>query len=76
MSAPSGTSATRRVRPVNVADNHVEVRRAPDGSLYMRSTQSIEPYPVRLTDRLEYWAAEAPNRVFLARPAAPRRKYQ
>ena len=71
MSAPSGTSATRRVRPVNVADNHVEVRRAPDGSLYMRSTQSIEPYPVRLTDRLEYWAAEAPNRVFLAQRPAP-----
>src|SRR6185436_9953634 len=71
MSAPSGTSATRRVRPVNVDDNHVEVRRAPDGSLYMRSTRSIEPYPVRLTDRLEYWAAESPDRVFLAQRPAP-----
>jgi len=71
MSASSGTSATRRVRPVNVSDNEVEVRHDPDGSLYLRSTRSIEPYPIRLTDRLEYWAAEAPDRVFLAQRPAP-----
>jgi feruloyl-CoA synthase len=61
----------RPVRPVHVGSNVAEVRRAPDGTIYLRSTTAIEPYPVRLTDRLEHWAAEAPDRVFLAqRPAA------
>ena len=67
----SGTPATRRVRPVSIADNVAEVRRAPDGSIYMRSTRAIEPYPVRITDRLEHWAAEAPDRVFLAQRPTP-----
>jgi len=70
-SATPGTSATRRVRPVSVANNVVQVRHAPDGSIYMRSTREIEPFPVRLTDRLEYWAAEAPDRVFLAQRPSP-----
>src|SRR6187549_3605057 len=63
--------AARRVRPVHIADNVADVRHAPDGTIYMRSTRSIEPYPVRLTDRLEYWAAESPDRVFLAQRPAP-----
>ena len=37
----------------------------------MRSTSSIAPYPIRITDRLEHWAAEAPDRVFLAQRPAP-----
>jgi len=67
----SGPSTTRRVRPVHVADNAAEVRRTPDGTIYMRSTTALEPYPVRLTDRLEHWAAQAPDRVFLAQRPAP-----
>ena len=67
----TGASSTRPVRAVNIAENVAAVRRAPDGTIYMRSTRSIEPYPVRLTDRLEHWAAEAPDRVFLAQRPAP-----
>jgi feruloyl-CoA synthase len=67
----TGASSARPVRAVNIADNQAEVRRASDGTIYMRSTRSIEPYPVRLTDRLEHWAAEAPDRVFLAQRPAP-----
>jgi feruloyl-CoA synthase len=68
-----GTEApnARRVRPVRIADNVAEVRHASDGTIYMRSTRSIEPYALRLTDRLEHWAAEAPDRVFLAQRPAP-----
>ena len=62
---------TRRVRLVHIADNVAEVRHAPDGSLYIGSTRSIEPYPVRITDLLEHWAAESPDRVFLAQRPAP-----
>ena len=54
---------SRRVRPVHIADNVAEVRHTPDGSIYMRSTTAMEPYAIRLTDRLEHWAAEAPDRV-------------
>jgi feruloyl-CoA synthase len=67
----AGTSSARPVRAVNIAENVAEVRRASDGSIYMRSTRAIEPYAVRLTDRLEHWAAEAPDRVFLAQRPAP-----
>jgi feruloyl-CoA synthase len=67
----SGTPTKRRVRPVHIADNVAAVRHEPDGTIYMRSTRSIEPYAVRITDRLEHWAAEAPDRVFLAQRPAP-----
>jgi feruloyl-CoA synthase len=65
------TQGARPVRPVHVADNVAEVQPTSDGTIYMRSTTAIEPYPERITDRLEYWAAEAPDRVFLAQRPAP-----
>ncbi|HEU5019810.1 MAG TPA: feruloyl-CoA synthase, partial [Pseudolabrys sp.] len=40
-------------------------RRA-DGAILLRSPQPLGPYPVKLTERLEYWATETPERVFLA----------
>jgi feruloyl-CoA synthase len=39
----------------------------PEGTLYARSPYTLGPYPARITDRLERWALEAPDRVFLAR---------
>jgi feruloyl-CoA synthase len=56
----------RRLRPVRIASIDTTVRVAPDGSVYMRSPTPLGPYPVRITDRLEYWAERAPDRVFLA----------
>jgi feruloyl-CoA synthase len=35
--------------------------------VYARSPHPLPPYPVRLTDRLEHWAAAAPDRAFLCR---------
>jgi feruloyl-CoA synthase len=43
---------------------------AVDGSLHLRSTEPLGPYAARLTDRLERFAAEAPDRVFVARRGA------
>ncbi len=40
-----------------------------DGSLVLRSTEPLQPYPARVTDRLEHWAREAPDRTFVARRA-------
>jgi feruloyl-CoA synthase len=59
------------VRPVSIADNAVEVRHDTDGTIYIRATRPIEPYPVRITDRLEHWASVAPDRVFLAQRPTP-----
>ena len=39
----------------------------PDGSLRVRNRRSFGPYPDRLIERLQYWAAAAPDRVLLAR---------
>jgi len=37
------------------------------GTLYARSPHALGSYPGRITERLEYWAAAAPHRTFLAR---------
>ena len=42
----------------------------PDGSVILRSTEALGEVPARLTDRLEHWAAVAPDRVFAARRGA------
>ena len=39
----------------------------PDGSLLLRSTEPLGWFPDRLTDSLEQWAAEAPDRTLVAR---------
>ena len=59
-------AAARRVRPVNVAAADTAVRRASDGVCYLQSRHALEPYPRRLTERLEHWAARAGDRTFLA----------
>ena len=38
-----------------------------DGSQRLRSPEALQAYPARLTDRLEHWAREAPERTLLAR---------
>jgi feruloyl-CoA synthase len=38
----------------------------PDGAFIVRSAEPLPPYPDRLGDCLRRWAAEAPDRVFLA----------
>src|SRR5882762_5343751 len=56
----------RRVRAVRVASLRAIVDRRKDGVIYVRSLQPLGKYPARVTDQLEFWAAEAPERVFLA----------
>jgi len=38
----------------------------PDGSVRVRNSTELGPYPDRLIERLQYWAAAAPDRVLLA----------
>jgi feruloyl-CoA synthase len=61
---------TRQVRKVRVLGREAVFDRRADGTIYVRSPRALAPYPVRLTDRLEHWAAEAPERTFLVQRAA------
>ena len=54
------------VRPVRLGPRDVVVERRPDGTIHLKSPHALAPYPAKLTERLEYWAATAPERVFLA----------
>src|SRR6185436_9249493 len=38
-----------------------------DGSTVLRSTEALGDYPPRLTDHLEHWARDVPDRTFVAR---------
>ena len=44
-----------------------ELQQRADGSLLLRSTEPLQPYARRLTDRLEHWAQTAPDRTLAAR---------
>ncbi|MFL6664507.1 MAG: AMP-binding protein, partial [Rhizobacter sp.] len=55
----------RDIRVGGCVSAAVEAR--PDGSTVLRSTEALHAFPDRLTDRLEHWAREAPDRVFVAK---------
>jgi feruloyl-CoA synthase len=54
------------VRPVRLGPRDVVVDRQPDGTIHLTSPHPLPPYPAKLTERLEHWAAAAPERIFLA----------
>jgi feruloyl-CoA synthase len=53
-------------RDVALGPLTAELEQRSDGSMVVRSTQSLSTGSGRLTDRLEHWADAAPDRVFLA----------
>ena len=54
------------VRPVRLGPRDVTVDRRRDGTIHLTSPHALAPYPAKLTERLEHWAATAPERIFLA----------
>jgi len=48
----------------------VAIESRADGSQVLRSTEALQPHPERVTDRLEHWANEAPERTFVAKRGA------
>lgn len=46
---------------------HATVEHRADGSIVLRSTEALGEFPPRLTDRLEHFAATAPDRTFAAK---------
>jgi feruloyl-CoA synthase len=59
-------SASRTVRAVRIAPSDAIVRHGTNGSVYMQAGTPLGPYQTRITDSLEYWATQAPDRTFLA----------
>lgn len=55
-----------RYRPVAFGDDAVQVRQA-NGATYVKALAPLGDYPVRSVDRLRHWAAQAPERTFIAR---------
>ncbi len=49
---------------------HASVEQRPGGVQVLRSTEPLGDVPRRLTDRLEHWAAVAPDRTLVARRVA------
>jgi feruloyl-CoA synthase len=68
MSSPAGDrrEGTSRFRPVRLGPSEVVAERRADGTIHLRSPHALGPYPVKLTERLENWAARAPDRILFA----------
>ena len=60
----SGSGTYRRL---SLGTPGVKVERDAQGRLLLKPTQPLGAYPRRLTDRLLQWAAEAPDRTFMAK---------
>jgi feruloyl-CoA synthase len=63
-------AAAPPVRAVRLGPRDVVSERRPDGTIHLTSPHALAPYPAKLTERLEYWAAAAPARTYLAQRAA------
>src|SRR5579863_894100 len=55
------------VRSVRLGPGGVRVEKTPAGVRYVQATQALGDYPVKLTDRLEHWARQAPERTLYAK---------
>lgn len=55
-----------RAASLRLGSRDVERERLPDGTELLRNRDPLGPYPTRSTDRLEHWARERPDRIFLA----------
>ena len=53
-------------RPVRLGPRDVDIERRPDSTIHLGSPHALAPYPAKMTERLEFWAARAPERTFLA----------
>lgn len=54
------------VRKVRLSRLEPNIERRADGTILMTCKDELAPYPEKITDRLEHWARQAPDRVFMA----------
>ncbi len=53
-------------RPVRLGDFSAELKPGANGICYINSRSALGEYPRSIIDRLDHWATQAPDRVFLA----------
>jgi feruloyl-CoA synthase len=53
------------IRKINLGDCVAEMKKRADGSILVRNTGKLSSYPDKLTERLDHWAAVAPDRDWL-----------
>ena len=61
MTAP----ASAPLRDVRFGSREVTVTRDEHGVIYVRPVHPLGKYPAKITEKLDYWAREAPERVFM-----------
>src|SRR5262249_59918327 len=69
ISVKSRRAEAAPVRAVRLGPRDVVSERRDDGTILLTSPHALAPYPAKLTERLEHWAAAAPARTFLAQRA-------
>ncbi|MBS0519791.1 MAG: AMP-binding protein [Proteobacteria bacterium] len=62
-------------KPVDFLSRDVRLDRRPDGSLLLQSNHRLKPYERHVPALLAKWAAEAPDRVWLAQRRGPSRDW-
>jgi feruloyl-CoA synthase len=61
-----GRADAAPMRLVRLGPRDVLAEHRTDGTIRLRSPHALPPYPAKLTERLEHWAAVAPSRTYLA----------
>ncbi len=56
-----------KFRPLTFGVTSVILRDGRAGTQYLSAEQTLDDYPVRITDRLQHWAHNTPDRTFMAR---------
>ena len=59
-------SARAPIRVARMGDCRATIETRANGEMIVRNVNPLGPYPKRMTDRLDHWAAVAPDRVWLA----------
>ena len=53
-------------RDVRFGPRDVTMTRDASGTIYVRPTHALGPYPAKLTQKLDHWARQTPDRIFMA----------
>lgn len=56
-----------RFRPLQFGVTRVSLKNGAPGTQYLKAEQALQPYPDRLSDRLQHWAQTQPDKTFMAR---------
>lgn len=54
------------LRSVRMGDTRVSVSKKDNGTIYIQSTETPDDYPRAITDKLDHWAQNTPDCLFLA----------